>query len=152
MAALAGLDLTQPAWAWLALGAALLAVEAATGTGWLLWPAAAAGAVAVAVALAGLAAPVAILAFAGLTIVATVLARRWFPRRPRPGALDINDNIGRLVGRQGRTVSAFRGRQGRVFLDGKEWSAELQDGEALEPGAAVEVVGVDGARLKVKAV
>jgi membrane protein implicated in regulation of membrane protease activity len=48
-------------------------------------------------------------------------------------------------------VGAFEGRAGRVFIDGKEWAAELTDGERLKPGAEVEVVAVEGARLKVRA-
>jgi membrane protein implicated in regulation of membrane protease activity len=33
---------THPFWVWLAVAAIFLAVEVATGTGWLLWPAASA--------------------------------------------------------------------------------------------------------------
>jgi hypothetical protein len=48
-------------------------------------------------------------------------------------------------------VAAFTNGAGRVFIDGKEWAAEL-DGEVVPPaGAKVEVVSVAGARLKVRA-
>jgi membrane protein implicated in regulation of membrane protease activity len=43
LAALAEILVAQPFWFWAGLAVALLAVEAATGTGWLLWPAASAG-------------------------------------------------------------------------------------------------------------
>ena len=92
----------------------------------------------------------AILAFAALTIASTLLARRYLPRQVAAGAGDINDNVARLVGHHGAAAQAFVGRNGRVFIDGKEWAAELDDGEALEAGARVEVVGVQGARLKVR--
>ena len=123
----------------------------ATGSGWLLWPSASAGAVAVLVCFAGLGLPQAVLAFAVLTIASTVLARRYLPHRllHHPGE-DINDNVARLVGCQGRVVGAFHGRAGRVFIDGKEWAAELDDGDQLEAGSRVEVTGVAGARLKVR--
>ncbi|MDB5448795.1 MAG: hypothetical protein JWQ97_4112 [Phenylobacterium sp.] len=150
MASLAELYQLHAAWSWAAVAAALLALELATGSGWLLWPAASAGAVAVLEALVRLSHPAAVLIFAGLTIVSTATARRYFPRR-RAGP-DINDNVGRLVGRQGRVVAAFRERSGRVFVDGKEWAAELDGAEPLEPGARVEVVGVSGARLMVRGV
>lgn len=140
----------HPFWAWMALAAALLAAEVATGSGWLLWPAASAAVAGVLVAFAGLAAAPAIAVFAGLTIVSTVLARRFLPRALKAHGHDINDNVARLVGHQGRAVGAFRDREGRVFIDGKEWAAELADGEALEAGQAVEVVGVHGARLQVR--
>ena len=59
-------------WFWLALGAVLLGVEAATGSGWLLWPAASAGVVAV-ISLLGLhlGALGEVAIFAGLTLITT---------------------------------------------------------------------------------
>ena len=41
------LYLTHPFWVWLAVGAIFLAAEVPTASGYLLWPAASAGAVAV---------------------------------------------------------------------------------------------------------
>jgi membrane protein implicated in regulation of membrane protease activity len=63
---------------------------------------------------------------------------------------DINDNVGRLVGHHGVAVGAFAGRAGRVFIDGKEWAAELAEGDGLAAGSRVEVIGVAGAHLRVK--
>jgi hypothetical protein len=141
----------HPVWIWIAIGAALLAVEVATGSGWLLWPAAAAAIVAAAVAFAGLDLFQAALVFALLTIALALLARRYLPKSLlRHPSVDINDNVARLVGHQGRVVAAFQGRRGRVFIDGKEWAAELDGGEALEAGAQVEVTGVDGSHLMVR--
>jgi membrane protein implicated in regulation of membrane protease activity len=94
--------------------------------------------------------PTALLVFALLTIVSTLLAHRYLPRHATAPAGDINDNVARLVGHKGSAVKAFKARTGRVFIDGKEWAAELDDGETLEGGASIEVVGVDGARLKVR--
>jgi hypothetical protein len=137
-------------WVWTALAAALLAVEVVSGTGWLLWPATSAGVVAVLSALASVTTPAALAIFAVLTIVSTILARRYLPRPLRPHGRDINDNIARLVGHEGRAVGAFEGQLGRVFIDGKEWAAELADGDRLAAGARVQVVGVHGARLTVR--
>lgn len=150
MAAFPDIYAAHPFWVWLALAAALLAAEMATGSGWLLWPAASAGAVALLAALAGLQPAPALVAFAGLTIVTTFLARRFLPRSLRPHGHDINDNVARLVGHEGRAVSTFRGQLGRVFIDGKEWAAELAEGDGLEAGARVQVIGVHGARLRVR--
>ena len=148
---LAALYASHPVWIWIALGAAVLAVEVATGSGWLLWPAASAWIVAVAVGFAGLDLSQAALVFALLTISLALLARRYLPKSLfHHAGGDVNDNVARLVGHQGRVVAAFQGRSGRVFIDGKEWAAELDDGEALEAGSAVEVTGVTGARLRVR--
>jgi inner membrane protein len=54
------------------------------------------------------------------------------------------------LGHHGRAVCAFEGRAGRVFIDGKEWAAELDEGEALDAGSRAEVIGVAGAHLKVR--
>ncbi|WP_374573041.1 NfeD family protein [Phenylobacterium sp.] len=138
-------------WVWIGLGAAILAAEVALGSGWLLWPAASAAVVAVLVALTPLSGEFALLVFAVLTIATTLLARRYFPRAAIAGAGDINDNVGRLVGQRGEAVQTFERGHGRIAIDGKEWPAELTDGEALAAGAAVEVVGVTaGTRLQVR--
>lgn len=147
---LTDLYLSHSAWIWAAVGAALLATEILAGSGWLLWPAAAAGAVGVIDGFSDLPFPAAVLIFAGLTIVSTLTARRYFPRRPPAECQDINDNIARLVGHEGRVVAAFEGGAGRVFVDGKEWPAELEGGETIEAGARVAVAGVSGVRLKVR--
>jgi membrane protein implicated in regulation of membrane protease activity len=150
MASLGELFLLHPAWAWAGGAAALLAVELGTGSGWLLWPAASAGVVAVVDGFIGLPVSAAILLFVSLTIVSTATARRYFPRRLAGHGHDINDNVSRLVGHQGRVAASFVNGAGRVFVDGKEWAAELTQEGALEAGARVEVTAVSGARLKVR--
>jgi membrane protein implicated in regulation of membrane protease activity len=91
------------------------------------------------------------IAFALITIVATFLGRRFMPRRA-PSGDDVNESAGRLVGHRGRVASAFAGGAGRVFVDGKEWSAELEGQGPLDPGAEVEVTAlIGGARLRVRA-
>lgn len=147
---IANLYATQPFWVWAGLAAGLLAVEVVTGSGWLLWASASAAATGVIVAMLDPTVPWAILVFAVLTLVSALLARRYLPRQAIAQAGDINDNVARLVGHHGSAVKAFAGRSGRVFIDGKEWAAELDDGEVLEAGASVEVTGVNGARLRVR--
>jgi len=138
-------------WAWAGVAAAFLAVEMMTGSGWLLWPAASAAVVAVLVKVMGLSLDAAVLTFAVLTILTTLIARRFLPAPPfARGGHDINDATARLLGHRGHAVGAFRGKRGRVFIDGKEWAAELDDGGAVEAGAEVEVTGVAGARLRVR--
>lgn len=138
-------------WVWIAIAAAILAIEISVGSGWLLWPAASAAAVGVLALLAPLTLPVALLVFAVLTIASTLLARRYFPKSAVAAAGDINDNIARLVGQEGQAVQAFAGGHGRIAIDGKEWPAELESGETLAVGAEVEVVGVSsGTRLTVR--
>ncbi|HWA63812.1 MAG TPA: NfeD family protein [Caulobacteraceae bacterium] len=142
---------SHPFWVWLALGAVFLVIELATGSGWLLWPAGSAVAVALATLTGLLNPPLQLALFAVLTIVSTYVGRRWFIR-PHATGPDINDQLGRLVGRHGEAAAAFERGEGRVFVDGKEWAAELDGDGALAGGARVEVTEVlGGARLKVRA-
>jgi membrane protein implicated in regulation of membrane protease activity len=150
MPELADIYVSHPFWVWISFAAALLAIEVATGSGWLLWASASAAVVAVLSGVAPITLPLAMLVFALLTIVSTLLARRYLPRSVTNPGRDINDQESRLVGHHGVAVAAFAGRAGRVFIDGKEWAAELDEGEALDAGSRVEVVAVSGARLRVK--
>lgn len=147
---IAGMYAAQPFWFWAGLAAALLGIEVLTGTGWLLWASASAAVTAVVTVVLGPNVATSLLVFAVLTLVSTLLARRYLPTATGDKHSDINDNIGRLVGHHGSAVKAFAGRAGRVAIDGKEWAAELDDGEALEAGASIEVTGVEGSRLKVR--
>jgi membrane protein implicated in regulation of membrane protease activity len=139
-------------WSWMALGAVLLAVEVVSGSGWLLWPAGSAALTAVAVVVwPQLTQPMAVAVFGVLTIITTYVGRRFIRGSPTR-ADDVNNPLARLVGHHGEAATAFEGGCGRVFVDGKEWSAELDGAELLTPGAKVEVVEVlGGARLRVRA-
>ncbi len=141
---------TQPYWFWMALGLALLAIEASLSTEWLLWPAVAAGIVAIVVFFglrfgflgdAGL--------FAVLTILTTVASSRLIKRVNPSDAPDINDPNVRLVGQRARVVEAFVDGRGRVFVSGAEWAAEIS-GEAPPVGDSVIVVSGTGSALQVR--
>ena len=141
----------HPFWAWIAIGGVFLIAELMTGSGWLLWPAGAAAVVAVTSELVDLGWPKEIVLFVVAAVVFTYLGRRFL--RPAPkGDGDINDLTPRLVGQEGETVSAFKAGLGRVFIDGKEWAAELDGGGDLAPKSKVQVLEIlGGARLKVRA-
>ena len=150
MVALIALFAGHAFFGWMVVGAVFLIVELVTGSGWLLWPAGSAAAVGlltlgVEVGLVGEAA-----IFAVLTIVSTYVGRRFLGSGARDQ--DVNDAHTRLIGREGKAATAFENGRGRVFVDGKEWAADLDGGEAVAPGGRVHVVAlVGGARLKVRA-
>lgn len=146
---IAELYAAHPFWIWMGVGVILLAIEAASGTGWLLWAAASAAAVAV-LTLAGVTgATMEIAVFAGLTLVTTLISRR-FVKQIHGQDSDINDQRLRLVGKTGRSAAAFVEGEGRVFVDGSEWLADLEEGGDLPSGVKVSVTGVNGARLVVR--
>ena len=135
----------HPFWVWLAVGAIFLAFELPTASGYLLWPAASAGAVAVLTLWLNIAWPYQLIAFGILTIISTLVGRRLLPRRTAHEGPDISNRSSGLAGRFGKAVAPFSAGQGRVFVDGAEWMAELEPGQtAPEPGARVEVVAVHG--------
>lgn len=141
---------THPFWIWLAVGAVILAAEVATGTGWLLWPAACAAIVAVLTFILPNDPVIELAAFAVLTIASTLLARRYLPGNASGDGPDINDNVGRLVGHFGAAASDFENGRGRVFIDGKEWAA-VAEGDPPTLDQQVKVISADGGILKVKA-
>ena len=141
---------THPFWVWLAVAAIFLAIEVATGTGWLLWPAAAGLLVGLLTLALPLGAPLELGLFAVLTIAATYLARRFLKPVLDAGNPDLNDPSLRLVGRDGEALDGFQNGKGRVFVDGKEWAAIAPEGEPPAAGQKVLVVAVDGAVLTVR--
>ncbi len=150
MADLSAFLMFHPLWAWLAIGAVFLIVEVVTGSGWLLWPAASAAVVALMTQLVGLGLAPQAATFAGLTIVTTFVGRRYL-RNVHVHGRDVNDPHARLIGHRGTAVETFRTGTGRVFVDGKEWSAELEGDGALVAGAPVVVIALlGGARLRVR--
>ncbi len=142
--------LQNPLALWLVIAAVLLAIEVGTGSGWLLWPTGAAALTGLAASVFHLDTQIQLVVFALLTIATALAGRRFFPRTSAVGA-DINDTMTRLVGAQGVTAEDFHNGRGRVFVDGKEWSAKLDNDGALAAGAPVVVVGVGGSRLTVRA-
>jgi hypothetical protein len=151
MGAAEAMFFAHPFWLWIALGGIFLIGELMTGSGWLLWPAGAAAATGVATVVWPIGAPYQIVLFVAVAILATYLGRRFLPPAGR-GKGDINDPTPRLVGRQGEAAAAFKAGLGRVFVDGKEWAAELEGGGELAAKSKVRVTEIlGGARLKVKA-
>lgn len=139
----------HPFWIWAALAGALLAAEVATGSGWMLWPAASAGVVALLLlAFPAMPTHLAVLLFAVITITATLLSRRYLMQRTLPGGVDINDPMSRVIGFRGKAVTEFKGGEGRVFVDGKEWAAKAD--VAVGSGDSIEVTAVDGAVLRIR--
>ena len=151
MNAAEALFFAHPFWIWIGVGGVFLIGELVTGSGWLLWPAGAAAAVAVVARFVNLGWLGEIVLFVVVAIVATYVGRRYLPPAPK-GQGDINDPTPRLIGQHGEATSAFKAGLGRVFVDGKEWAAELDGGGDLAAKSKVEVVEIlGGARLRVKA-
>lgn len=141
--------LLNPFALWLVIGGVLLAVEVGTGSGWLLWPAASAAIVGLLSLVVHFEFNMQLVVFAILTIITTLAGRHFFPQAVLTGG-DINDAKSRMAGLDGVAAGDFQGNHGRVFVDGKEWAAQVEGEASLASGQRVIVVGVDGSRLTVK--
>jgi hypothetical protein len=149
---IAALFFDYPFWSWAAIGGIFLIAELMTGSGWLLWPAGSALVVGVASGVTPFGWAGEILLFVVVSVVSTYVGRRFLRPASRARGRDINDPAPRLVGAEGESVGSFREGAGRVFVDGKEWAAELDGGGELAARAKVRVVEIlGGARLKVRA-
>ncbi len=147
-----GLYFTHPFWFWISIAAVILALEVATGSGYLMWPAAAAAVIAV-INLIGLrlGLPSELALVAVLTLAGTLTARRWMPKNIAGDNPDINDPNIRLVGRRGVATATVVDGRGRVDVDGKDWAAEVEGDDSGAAGTRVVVTGIiDGARLRVR--
>lgn len=139
---------------WWALAAILVGVEMTMPTQYMLWP-----------GLAAIVTGLAVLLFPGLPFVAQLVlfalmsgglaltAHYW----PRGAAEDdtrvrLNQRTEGYIGRQAIVAEDFAGSRGVVVLDDSRWQAESIDGRALPSRTVVEIVGSDGALLKVKPV
>ena len=147
---LAGLYATQPFWLWLGVGVVLLGIEAMFSTEWLLWPAVASGLTALLAALLPeLGFLVELAVFAALTVVLTLISKRFVKKVNVEDLPDINDVNLRLIGKSARVVEPFSNGVGRVFVSGAEWAAEISGSSPLV-GENVVVEQVLGGRLKVR--
>jgi len=79
-----------------------------------------------------------------MVVFLALVARALLRLRRKPVA----SGAEQLVGRTGRARSRLDPR-GTVRVDTEDWSALAEDGP-IEPGAAVEVVGVEGVTLRVR--
>ncbi len=141
-------------WHWWTLAVVLLVLELLTGTTYLLWPTVAAG-------LVGLAAASPLpfgweqqlATFAAVTIVLTLagdrfVAKRWL-KTERP---ELNERAAQLTGEKVVALADFVAGQGRVKLGDSVWAAVLTADAEVAKGAVLEIVGLDGSTLKVRAV
>lgn len=82
---------------------------------------------------------------------AAVLASRRFAERVT-GMQAEGVGVDRVIGKHGRVIERIDPGEaaGRVRVDVEEWRAESVTGEAIEVGTQVEILGVEGTRLRVR--
>lgn len=129
---------------WIILAAALGVAEFFTMT-FVLGLIAAAALVAGLLGAIGLPLVVQILGFLGAAAAGLVLVKPIMDRQIERGP-DIRSGTAALVGQSGVVLKEVNADEGRVKLQGEEWSARCLDEDLVIPvGAHVDVMEIDGA-------
>ena len=133
---------------WIALMAAMMALEAATVSLVSIWFAGGALCALIA-ALCGGSLALQIGLFVGVSAV--LVACLWPLRKKVLGRKRSATNLDRVIGMTAVVTEAVDNVEGvgAVKVDGKVWSARSEDGSALQPGDLVEVRRMEGVKLYV---
>jgi membrane protein implicated in regulation of membrane protease activity len=134
---------------WALLGVALMVIEMAATTFFLLWF----GVGAFLTALFSLFVPTVwaqYTFFAVASVLLVAATRRWAQRLTGPAARPANMDA--LVGQEGRVIELVDGAKGLavVKVAGETWRAETEDSSPLEAGAPVTVKATRGNTLVLK--
>lgn len=135
-------------WGWAVLAALLAGAELVAPGVFLIWLAAAAATTAFATALVDIAWEVQLVLFAGLSVLAVVIARvtvgQAAPDATHPA---LNRRADQLIGTIVTVTEPMRNGRGRVQIDDSEWPATGPD---LPVGAPARIVAVEGTTLHVE--
>ncbi len=140
------------AWHWWALAAILVAAEMLSPTFYFLWPGIAAAIVGLILTVApDISSDTQIIIFAVLAVVTTVAWKQFAPESWMSTAPvgTLNQRAAQYLGRRAKATGDFAGGRGAILLDDTRWSAVTVDGSDPANGETVEIVGADGAVLRV---
>lgn len=136
-------------WHWWVLAAALITIEMFAPSTVFLWPAIAAAIVGFALlAIDNMGWQYQALVFAALTVISIVAWRSYARTRPLPSDdSTLNRRAEQLTGRVVTLKNPIVDGRGRIMIDGVAWTVE---GEDMDSGCGIRVIGVAGAILKVE--
>lgn len=137
-------------WWWVAAGVIIGALEMATMSFFLIWPALAAFVMAVVLWLnPGMSGEAQVLSFAIVAIAVTLAGRSLMHRFGDGGGResDLNQRSAAMVGRSAKVLERD-GREGAVEIDGIRWRAVWPDSDSVTP-THVMITAADGMTLKV---
>jgi len=137
---------------WGILGIVLVGAELATGTTYILWPAAAAFILAIWVFILPLSWEIQLILFFGLSIALLFLGHRFIKPMFKSGEpSETNEPARNLLGKRVIAASDFVAGNGRVKLADTEWKALAETGNPVS-GAELVIMGVKGTTLVVEPV
>jgi membrane protein implicated in regulation of membrane protease activity len=137
------------AWNWFILAAIMMLLETIIPGVHFMWFGIAAVIMAGAVLLMPMPLAVQLVAFAVLSLLIILTARRfWAPQAMKTDAPDLNERGMQYVGRIVTVAEPITGGRGKVRVGDTVWTAEGPD---LAEGATAKVTGVNGTALVVAA-
>ncbi|GLQ36085.1 hypothetical protein GCM10007939_23690 [Amylibacter marinus] len=140
-------------WWWLALALALGALEMATFSLFLIWPAVSALIMAVLLALVPDMSPASqISIFATVAILSTIVGRFLFLRYGDGGGTDnqdLNNRGARFIGRDAKVLE-FSNGHGVVEIEGMRWRAQWNPNEVSAVDEQVRITHANGLLLSVE--
>lgn len=137
-------------WVWLGVTALAAFVEAVTMTLVSVW-CVAGGLVAVFAAYFGASVPTQLLLFLGVSILTAAVVRPLAKKYADPHK--VATNADRLLGMEAKVTEDIDNARssGAVYVDGKTWTARSAGGQRLPAGTVVEIEGMEGVKLIVRA-
>ena len=142
-----GLD---AAWAWLAIGLALAALELALPGIYLIWLALAALITGALTAVLDLGTAIQVLNFFFLSLIMAYSAKRFLRDRPIESENPMLNHRGsQMIGKTVRVAHAIKDGEGRVTVGDSEWIAQGPDAKV---GTMVRIVSAQGATVTVEEV
>ncbi|WP_099591568.1 NfeD family protein [Paramylibacter kogurei] len=142
-------------WWWVALAFGLAALEMATFSFFLIWPALAALCMAALTAASPtLSAGVQVITFSAISIALTYIGRLLFLKYGDGGGegdATLNQRGARFIGRVGKVLE-FANGEGVIELEGMRWRAKWADGQTSKVGNSARVTQANGMVLDVEAV
>ncbi len=142
-----GLD---AAWAWLAIGIALAALELALPGIYLIWLAMAALVTGALTAVLDLGTVVQVMNFFFLSLIMAFSAKRFLRDRPIESENPmLNHRGGQMIGQTVKVAQAIKGGEGRVTVGDSEWIARGPD---TKVGEQVRIIAAQGATVTVEAI
>ena len=137
-------------WVWLGVTALAAFVEAVTMTLVSVW-CVVGGLVAVFAAYFGASVPTQLLLFLGVSILTAAVVRPLAKKYADPH--NVATNADRLLGMEAKVTEDIDNARssGAVYVDGKTWTARSTDGGRISAGETVEIAGMEGVKLIVRA-
>tara|TARA_R110002124_G_scaffold53122_4_gene152440 strand:+ start:7350 stop:7820 length:471 start_codon:yes stop_codon:yes gene_type:complete len=140
-------------WYWVAFALALGALEMATFSFFLIWPALASLIVAILLAASPELSPAVQVSVFAIGAIFLTFAGRFFYRRYGDGGGDedhlLNNRGQRFIGRAG-VVTDFANGQGYIEVEGMRWRAAWPKGQNAKSGDQVRITHAEGMLLNVE--